>query len=251
MEAKNDHSSVPVASNIAGLDRTKINSSGQVQLVSDSSTPSNSDLSTSSLTGSEPSSPTSTPPGTKSSKAKRILLKTKEIMYGSSHDIISTAPILANASDIISNARLVKDPPVPEKDTIKDFFHHPASTIQSKVTGKGGQQIAGNLAAKEISHGADVELVRAQDEVEKSGTESQKEERKDAVEVLMRERQDMFVRWTMDRHVTNVRILPVGTVPRCSKGDFKVFDGDGSGKMDWEGWAQHVNYSFVCEDQMS
>lgn len=236
-------SSIPVGPDAAGLDRTKINSSGQVQLVSVSSEFDSSESSVSPNDFQSPS-PESTALNAKppASKRQRLLLKTKEILHVTKDETATTAPILANARDTASNARLVNEPPVPEKHDVKDFLHHPALMVQAKVTRKGGHQIASNLIAKEISHGTEVELIRAQDEVEKPGTETEGKERKQAVDALIKERQDMFVRWTMDRHVTKVRILPVGTVPRRSREDFKVVGEDRRERMDWEGWAHHVRF---------
>jgi hypothetical protein len=246
MASETVNSSVPVAPEVAGLDRTKINSSGEVQLVSlspQTDSESSQNLSQQDDEQSSPTTSVSLDEKAPTSKRKRLLLKTKEKLHITKTDPDTTAPVLADARDTVSNERLGDKPPEPEKHNVKDLLHHPASTIQSKVTGHGGHQIASNLVAKEISHGTDVEVVRAQAEAEKPGTEAQGKERKYAVEVLMKERQDMFVRWTMDRHVTKVRILPVDTVPRRSKKDFKKVGEDGKERMDWEGWAHHVRSS--------
>jgi hypothetical protein len=257
MATENERSSAPVASEIAGLDRTKINSSGQVQLVSLSSQTDNSELGPNVGNRDEEDSPSmKSSPHTKSpeSKRKRFILKTKEILHAAKDETAATAPILADARDTSSDERLGDKPPEPEKHNVKDFMHHPASTILSKVTGHGGHQIASNLVAKEISHGTDVGVVRAQAEVEKPGTEIELEERKNAMAVLLKERQDMFVRWTMDRHITKVRILPVDTVPWRAREDFRIVGEDGVKRMDWEGWAHHVYSQTLYHgllDQMS
>jgi len=230
-----ESSSVPVASNIR-LDRTEILSSGQVQLLSAASETPNTKGIDSNLSGKRDVD-------TKS-KRKRLLTKVKDIVHTTKDETVATAPVLADTEDNISEARLGNEPPEPEKHSAKEFLHHPASTIQAKFAGQGGEQIASNLVAKEISHGTEVALIQAQDEVLKPGTESEGEVRRLQVEALIRERQNMFVRWTMDRHVNKVRILPVGAVPRRSKDDCKVVAGDGVESMNWEGWARHVQCSF-------
>lgn len=250
-----EESFVPVSAEEAGLDRTIINSSGQVQLISDPSESPTKDGTNSSLTD---NSDIELHPGeldvadTKapSSKRKRLLGKVKDLVHSTKHEEVTTAPVLADARDTVSGARLVTDPPEPEKHNAKDFLRHPASTVQSKAAGQGGQQIASNIVAREISHGADVELIRAEDEVSKPGTKDEVKRRKAQVQALIKERQDMFVRWTMDRHVTAVRILPVGTVPPRSRADFKVIRADGTESMDWEEWARHVCH-YTCEKAMN
>ena len=161
----------------------------------------------------------------------------KDVTHTAKDKTISVAPVLADTRDTVSEERLVNELPKPEKHSVKDFLHHPASTIQAKFAGQGGEQIASNLVAREISHGTEVALIRAQDEVLKPGTESEGEVRRLQVETLIRERQNMFIRWTMDRHVNQVRILPIGTVPRRSKDDIKVVTGD---RMVWIGEVGHA-----------
>lgn len=234
--------SIPLGADVAGLDRTTIDSSGKIELVS---LPSELPSSESSLGPESPAtsaSSISSPADPPLSKRKRILQKTKEILHVSKSDTdpVATAPVLANARDTVSDQRLVNEPPQPEKHTAKDLLHHPVSTVVSKVSGQGGHQIASNLVAKEISHGNEVDVVRAKDELAKPGTEAEVKERRHTLEEMIKERQDMFVRWTMDRHVTKVRILPTDTVPRRTRQDFEVIGRDGKKKTDWEGYANHV-----------
>ncbi len=223
MSTNTDKSSAPVAP-VTVLDRTRINSLGQIKLVSDPP---------------ESGSGRSTSASVIKDGPQTFWRKTKKIISSPTHEVIATAPILANAEETDSDARLGDKPPEPEKHTLKDFIHNPVSSIQAKVTGQGGHQIASNLAAIEISHGKDVELVRAKDEAKKAGVNDQ-ENRDQVVETLTKERQDMYVRWTMDRHVSRVRILPVGREQRPSRGEYTVIDQDGNVKTDWDNWGRHV-----------
>lgn len=178
------------------------------------------------------------------SKRERFSLKAKKILHipddSNSEDKVP-GPILADAPDAVSNARLIVEPPKNESPTAKDLLHHPVATITSKVSGKGGQQVAANMVAKEVSHGREVELVLAQDVVLAAKTKSEKLLAIKNVDKLMQERQDMFVRWTIDRHVMKVRKLPEHSVPKRDKKDFERKLPDGRVKMDWEGYANHVS----------
>ena len=190
--------SVQVSADVVGLDRTKINSSGQVQLidVASETTISDPNPNHSNPHSTFPESTTQEETNT-SSKRHCILQKTKKILHVAKDEHVPTAPVLADARDMISDARLEHEAPVPETHSVKDFLHHPASTVRSTVAARGGHHIASNLAAKEISHGTDVEVVRAEVERGKDGTGKEEWERRKAVDVLLRERQDMFVRWNM------------------------------------------------------
>ena len=243
-------SPIPVDAGAAGLDRIGLNASGEGELVplSAGSESSGSVFIYEDAIAEEAHSTSAetTPQNDKhsSSKRHRLLHKTKAIFHVSptKDDVVPTAPVLADARDTASDARLVSEPPKPKTHTAKDVLHHPVSTAISKATGQGGHQIASNLVSKEISHGHEVKVVRAQDEVDKPGTKIEVKRRKDALDVLVKERQDMFVRWTMDRHITKVRILPVSTVPKRSRKEFTVIGQDGEKKMDWESWAHHVGF---------
>ena len=112
--------------------------------------------------------------------------------------------------------------------------------MKSVVAGQGGHQAASNLLAKEVSHGQEVELVKAHDEVLTASSEAVKLLAVKELGALMKARQDQYVRWTMDRHVTKVRLRPQGTVEKKKKRDFVVRMKEGKEKMDWEGYVVHV-----------
>lgn len=241
----------PIAQSDVGLDRTKINSQDQIQLIADSQANPN------------------VPPGTEGtgfvefhhgeavpvqdnhnhddggkSKAKRLSMKVKNVLHiGDKSDSKpeATAPILADAPDTASKSRLIHDVPEKKPHTLKDFVHDPVDTVKSKVTGTGGHQVAANIAAQEVSHGREVELVRAHDRVARAKTERERVLAIKELDEMMKARQDMFVRWTMDRHVTKVRILPKHTTRLKERREFLVRRLDGTVKMDWEGYITHVS----------
>jgi hypothetical protein len=177
------------------------------------------------------------------SKRKRLSLSAKKAFHignDLSNKPLPAAPVLADAPPTDSHSRLVYDPPPKENNKLKDLAHDPIDTVKSKVTGQGGHQAASNLAAKEISHGREVELVWAHDEIARARTETERLLAIENMDKMMAARQDMFVRWTMDRHVTKVRILPRNTVRLKNRTEFVVKGVGGKEKMDWEGYIVHV-----------
>lgn len=234
---------LPVSQADPGLDRSRIDAHGNIQLVSESpKSPSNDsgfgEIDEDSIGGVE--NTTEEPP---LSKRQRITLKTKRVLHigaESPPKIAAAAPILADAPDTVSDARLVHEIPEPEGNTFKDLLHNPVDTVTSKVTGQGGQQIASNLVAKEISHGNEVELVQAQDRILHARTEAAKLLAIEEVDTLVKRRQDVFLRWTLDRHVTKVRILNQEPVSERKPKDFVVLTPDGKGKTDWQAYLNYV-----------
>lgn len=223
----------PVAQIDAGLDRTHINTVGQIALVSASS---NKFIETSG--GSSDHEEDYNP----LTKRKYFTRKAKKAINigGKSSNSRVIAPVLAEAKDAVPNAtRLVHDQPRPEKTTVKEKLQNPVDTVKSIVAGQGGHQAASSLLAKEVSHGQEVELVKAHDEVLTASSEAMKLLAIKELGALMKARQDQYVRWTMDRHVTKVRLRPHGTVEKKEKRDFVVMK-EGKEKMDWEGYVGHV-----------
>jgi hypothetical protein len=158
-----------------------------------------------------------------------------------SDDLSSHSPVLANTADEpLSKSRLVHQVTPPDKTTMKDFVHDPIDTVKSKVSGQGNQQVAAHIAAKEIPHGAEVDLVRAHDAVSRARTEREKLLAIEDVTRLMKERQSTYARWSLDRHVTKVRVLPMETMVRRPQTDFQKKDVEGQVTTDWEAYGSHV-----------
>lgn len=156
-------------------------------------------------------------------------------------DLDTQSPVLANTADELSDSRLVHQLPVPEKATMKDFMHNPIDTVKSKVSDQGNQQVAANIAAKEIAHGEEVDLVNAHDAVGRARTESERVMAIDDVKRLMKERQSTYTRWSLDRHVTKIRILPREAMVRKPQADFQKKDVQGRIVTDWNAYANHVS----------
>jgi hypothetical protein len=172
--------------------------------------------------------------------------KLKRVMHihnekDSGQDAGHHGPVLAPAVDKPSDSRLVHDLQKPEKTTMNDLVHNPIDTVKNKVSGQGSHQAAANIAAKEISHGEEVDLVRAHDRLDNAENETERLLAVQDLDALMKERQNMFVRWTMDRHVTKVRRLPKHSFAKRSAADFEKIDPVEGRVMDWRGYLQHVS----------
>jgi hypothetical protein len=151
------------------------------------------------------------------------------------------APILAPTVDEPSDSRLVQDTPKPVKKTMKDLVHNPVDTAKEKASGQGSHQAAANIAAKEISHGEEVDMVRAHDRFQNAQTVEGRQIAEQHLDTLIEGRQNMFVRWTMDRHLTKVRRLPREGIRRKTAADFEKVDPIAGRVMDWRGYFQHVS----------
>ena len=89
----------------------------------------------------------------------------------------------------------------PQLPPVKEFLHNPVAAIVTTIQDQRGYDAAENLIKAEVSHGADVQLLRQAEKVEKSPDGPEKDA-EDQVFVQMKHlRQDAFVRWTIDRHI--------------------------------------------------
>ena len=241
--------SVSVPEGDIGLGRAAINQHGQINLV-------NQDL------------PTSLPPpgvavpshhqsshpnrGIRSSFDERrhdTAIKLRKVLHISKESDFKddfTSPILANSTTEVSGSRLVHDLPVPDKRTMKEMIHNPVDTVKDKISGQGSHHAAANIAAKEISHGQEVDLVHAHDRLQHAETDSEKLLAVNDLDRLLRERQTMYVRWTVDRHVAKCRVLPRETFVQKSLSAFQSKNLQGQTVTDWRAYATHVSISILC-----
>lgn len=136
--------------------------------------------------------------------------------------------------------RLDDHPPDEGIHGIKDFVHQPVQTIKAKAVRKTNREVAGNVSTAEVSHAHDVELILAQDHMEKAQTEEERSSAHQDLEVLKRARQDLFVRWTMDRHVLKIRQLEKKPFLHKGRTEFMTKDESGQHKMDWKAYGSHL-----------
>lgn len=153
----------------------------------------------------------------------------------------SPGPILADVREDDSGSRLVEETPGAEKHTLKDFLHNPVDTVASKISNQGNQQVAGHIAAQEMPHGQEVDLLKASEAVERASTEDEKIDAKQHEAEMIRARQSTFARWSLDRHVTKVRLLPRESMVRKNVTDFQSKDQNGEPMTDWKGYREHVS----------
>lgn len=219
-----------------GLDRSKITSENKIELPTLESDHSSDDEQ------SEPDTRSSNLVQSLKHRKHRAGLKIRKALHvnKASDGIVSQAPVLANTAEEESDSRLIHKLPIPEKATMRDFIHSPVDTIKSKVSGQGNQQVAANIAAKEVSHGIEVDLVNAHDAVGQATTERDRLLAIKDVSKLIKERQGTYARWSLDRHVMKIRILPRLTMVKKLRADFQKQDSQGKIVTDWHTYGAHV-----------
>ncbi|KAL6706388.1 hypothetical protein ACN47E_005494 [Coniothyrium glycines] len=166
--------------------------------------------------------------------------KTLHIKKASDDVASSTSPILAQGPDTESGSRLDGKDTSREKLTAKEILHHPVDAVKAKTSKAGNQQVAANIAAKEVPHGQDVDVVKAADAVDAARTHKEKEIAVQNLDELLKLRQSTYVRWTLDRHVTNVRILPRDQVARKPRAEFETRNPRGEVVVDWRAYGRHL-----------
>jgi len=242
LDPQKDRELVEVNEIDIGLDRSIINKDNKIELPNLDSDHSDDDA-------------TSEPESRSSSKLVNSLrqrkhhagIKIRKTLHISkaTDDLSSNSPVLANTAEEDSGARLVHKLPVPDKPTMKDFMHNPVDTVKDKVSNQGNQQVAANIAAKEISHGNEVDLINAHDAVNRATTERERLLAIKDVSRLMKERQSTYARWSLDRHVTKIRILPRETMVKKSQAEFQKQDSQGHIVTDWNAYASHVSIASI------
>ena len=179
------------------------------------------------------------------SKRAQLKGKVKDILHVDKARITVTNPadgvtLAPSPNPTEMPYRLDDHPPEEGNQTFRDFVHQPVQTIKAKAERKTNKAVAQNLSTAEISHAHDVELIFAQDHLASAQTEEQRSSATQDLQVLKRARQDMFVRWTMDRHVLKIRQLERKPIQHRSRADFVAKGESGQHKMDWKAYGSHV-----------
>ncbi|XPT02863.1 hypothetical protein M3J09_011969 [Ascochyta lentis] len=221
-----------------GLDRAKITKSAQIQLAdSQSSQDESADVQD------EPDSPRShnVVEAIKQKKHKAGIKIRKTLHIGrASDDFDLTTTAIAGGNNDPSESRYVTSAPVPDKATMKDFVHNPVDAIRAKITEHSNQQVAAHITAKEVPHGNDVDLIHASEAVEKAEDDAQRLLAIQDLSKLMQERQATYARWTFDRHITKVRLLPREQNELKPRSDFETYDPQEGLVIDWKAYGQHL-----------
>jgi hypothetical protein len=93
-------------------------------------------------------------------------------------------------------------------------------TMKSVAHIEAGGGVVETLATKDVSHGAGVQLVRANEELADARTNDEEALASEKLALLKSVRQDSYVRWTLDRHIAKVRRLQPHPVARRTTEDF-------------------------------
>ncbi|KAF2006230.1 hypothetical protein P154DRAFT_255636 [Amniculicola lignicola CBS 123094] len=247
------HQFVSANESDVGLDRSTINARGQIQLLQQhvqSDTTTRSDRSAEEKRGELGATNTNT--GSRhrtldsiNEKRHDAASKLRRKLHLSSKSDLPEPIVLASTGPDNSDSRLTSGPPESEKLNVKDLLHSPVETIKSKVCDRWNQQVAANVAAKEIAHGNEVDLVKAHLAVKNAGTMRDKIKAMEDRGELMRERQNMFVRWTLDRHVSKVRVNPRITFVKKSRSDFITTNLEGAQASDWDAYSHYLLQYFA------
>lgn len=227
-----------------GLDRSDITSQGQIELPDKGFRKDVDDDYAQLKRAPDASSPSISKIDTIKQKKHDAGIKLRKALHISkpSDDIeSSSSPILANTADEQDHSRLDNTNTDPEKHTLKELIHDPIDTVKSKANKKGEKEVAANIAAKEIPHGQDVDLVKAASAVDRARSEREKLLAVQNLSELLKLRQSTFVRWTLDRHVSKVRVLPKNTVTKKPQTEFQKKDAQGKIVVDWEAYVYHVS----------
>lgn len=227
-----------------GLDRAKITTSAQIQLPESHNTSEES-----ANVALESDSPLSSTQNVKESiklKKHKAGIKIRKTLHigRASDDFDLTATAIAGTKEEASQSRYETNPPEPDKPTFKDFLHNPVDTVKQKVSEQSNRQIAGQITAKEIPHGDEVDLVHASEAVEDAKDDAQRLLAIQDLSKLMKERQATYARWTLDRHVTKVRLLPREQIRLKPRSDFEKYNPQEGLVIDWKAYGQHVSRKY-------
>ncbi|KAI4923714.1 uncharacterized protein J4E92_007688 [Alternaria infectoria] len=139
-----------------------------------------------------------------------------------------------------SKSRLDHKSTASEKHTFKDLLHNPIDTVKSKGWCQGNQEVAANIAVSEVPHGQEVDLVNAAAAIEQATTTDAKAQAQQTFADMLNQRQSIYVRWSLDRHVTKIRVLPRDTAVLKPRSDFEKQDAGGRGFTDWRTYGSHL-----------
>ena len=170
--------------------------------------------------------------------------KTHKILHASREQHapqVPAAPTVAPAATHDGDDdRLLHPLPEDKGPQLKDLLHNPVDTVSSVLHGASGAKMADVVDNQVIAHGANVNLIRAYDKVADADNKEEQHSALGELEDLKKERQDQYVRWTMDRHVLKVRRIPPLDLQRPQKNDFRIGHEKEQGQVNWAMYGQHV-----------
>ena len=159
-------------------------------------------------------------------RIKRVIKEKHEI---GDHDVDETstghAPILAPEPPLgFGDERLTDEAPKEKSElpSLNDMLYHPISTAKSVARNQGGGEFAESLAKSEVTHSADVRLLRQDQAISDASPGDELDNERKIYQQHKHARQDAFVRWSIDRHTSRVAVIPTleqpSPRPRTSAG---------------------------------
>ncbi|RAR02794.1 hypothetical protein DDE82_005536 [Stemphylium lycopersici] len=139
-----------------------------------------------------------------------------------------------------SKSRLDDKSTASEKRSVKDIFNYPIDTLKHKGWCQGNQEVAAKVAVSEVPHGQEVDLVSASAAVAQAETREEKQRAEKCVSEMLRRRQSTYVRWSLDRHVTKIRVLPQDAIEARPRSDFERKDKHRDTFTDWRAYGAHL-----------
>ncbi|KAE8823099.1 hypothetical protein PTNB85_10278 [Pyrenophora teres f. teres] len=228
-----------------GLGRSHINSQDQIELPKRRSTSSSSSSDFDSV---QPDTQSSTHQLVKKVKQKKrhASVKIREALHipKPADDVKELEPealVLADTAAVgESESRLDDKSTAPERHGVKDMLRYPIDTVKKMGWSQGNQELAYNIAVSEMPHGQEVDLVQAATTASQAQTEEEKQQAEEKLSEMLRQRQNTYVRWSLDRHVTKLRVLPRDTIKLKPRSDFATKDSQGNTTTDWKQYITHL-----------
>ena len=186
---------------------------------------------------------------TRMTKRERLSGKVKSLLHVRNDQTNETAnedcaTLAASPTAISGDGRLDESaPPKPGPEGFKQLIQHPVDTVKAKTERKTNKEVAANLLSPEVTHAQDVKLIRAQDTLDTAKTEEEKLEACNDLETLKKARQDLFVRWTMDRHVLKLKRLKSKEEQERSRRKARSHESTGDERLGWKGYGEQVRWS--------
>lgn len=134
----------------------------------------------------------------------------------------------------------------PRRQSLSSKLAHPRTALKASLT----HIVAGKLSTLNdpyIPQEAEVEFVEAHEERDKALKDGCMEDVEDAekkIKELLRQRRNMQVNWTIDRHVTNVTVAPTRQriIEKPRKSDFIIRDESGNPIIEFENGDERIDY---------
>lgn len=183
---------------------------------------------------------------TRMTKRERLSGKVKSLLHvrNDQTDLVANedcVTLAASPTVIAGDARLDEStPPKPGPEGFKQLIQHPVDTVKAKTERKTNKEVAANLLSPEVTHAQDVELIRAKDTLDTAKTEEEKLQACNDLETLKKARQDLFVRWTMDRHVSKLKRLESKEEQGRSRTKAGSHESTGDEGLGWKSYGQQV-----------